>query len=164
MNTVMSEILSWDEYFMGVAMLSAQRSKDPSTRVGCCIVSDKRIVAVGYNGMPRGCDDSEFPWGRDGAPLESKYLYVVHAELNAILNATADLRGATLYTSLFPCNECCKAIIQSGISRIVYISDKHCESDAVIAAKRMLDSAGVVYSRFESDKKSISVSLDVSDV
>lgn len=160
----MSEILSWDEYFMGVAMLSAQRSKDPSTQVGCCIVSDKRIVAVGYNGMPRGCDDSEFPWGRDGAPLESKYLYVVHAELNAILNATADLRGATLYTSLFPCNECCKAIIQSGISRIVYISDKHCESDAVIAAKRMLDSAGVVYSRFESDKKSISVSLDVSDV
>lgn len=116
-------------------------------------MSDKRIVAVGYNGMPRGCDDAVFPWGRDGAPLESKYLYVVHAELNAIFNATSDLRGATLYTSLFPCNECCKAIIQSGISRIVYISDKHCESDAVIAAKRMLDSAGVIYSRFESEKK-----------
>lgn len=127
-------------------------------------MSDKRIVAVGYNGMPRGCDDAVFPWGRDGAPLESKYLYVVHAELNAILNATSDLRGATLYTSLFPCNECCKAVIQSGISRIVYISDKHSESDAVIAAKRMLDSAGVIYSRFESEKKSITVSLDVSDV
>lgn len=160
----MTIVLNWDEYFMGIAMLSAQRSKDPSTRVGCCIVLDKKIVAVGYNGMPYGCDDSEYPWGRDGTPLESKYLYVVHAELNAILNATASLKGATLYTSLFPCNECCKAIIQSGIKKIVYISDKHSQTDSVIAAKRMLDSAGISYNQFISEKKSISISLDILDV
>ena len=151
----MSEILSWDEYFMGVAMLSAQRSKDPSTRVGCCIVSDKRIVAVGYNGMPRGCDDSEFPWGRDGAPLESKYLYVVHAELNAILNATADLRGATLSTSLFPCNECAKAIIQAGIQTIVYESDKYANDASTRASKRMLNAAGVRYYQYNPTGRKI---------
>ena len=158
------ETLNWDEYFMGIAMLSAQRSKDPSTRVGCCIVSNKRIVAVGYNGMPWGCSDETFPWERDGTPLETKYLYVVHAELNAILNATNSLQGATLYTSLFPCNECCKAIIQSGIQKIVYISDKHYKTDSVISAKRMLDSAGVTYSKFESKRKQVIIELDPSAV
>lgn len=160
----MARVLNWDEYFMGVAMLSAQRSKDPMTRVGCCIVQDRKIVAVGYNGMPYGCDDTEYPWGREGTPLESKYLYVVHAELNAILNATSSLIGATLYTSLFPCNECCKAIIQSGIKKIVYISDKHHQTDSVVASKRMLDSAGVSYVQFQSEDKHISISLDVFDI
>ena len=109
-------IISWDEYFMGVALFSAYRSKDPHTQVGACIVNeDKHIVGVGYNGMPNGCDDHEYPWGRTGEFAEQKYPYVVHAELNAILNASTSLKGCRIYTSLFPCNECCKAIIQSGI-------------------------------------------------
>ena len=152
------KIISWQQYFMGVAMLSAQRSKDPSTRVGCCIVSDKRIVAVGYNGMPRGCDDSEFPWGRDGAPLESKYLYVVHAELNAVLNANGrDLRGSKLYVALFPCNECAKAIIQSGVKEVYYLSDKYADTLATMASKRMMDSAGVRYIQMRTEIKSITL-------
>ena len=118
----MKRIISWDEYFMGVAKLSAKRSKDPNTQVGCCIVNqDKRIVAVGYNGMPRGCKDEEFPWAnRQGALQDTKYAYVVHAELNAILNATTPLAGCSLYVTLFPCNECMKAIIQSGIKEVTF--------------------------------------------
>ena len=118
--------ISWDEYFMGVAMLSALRSKDPSTKVGACIVNqNKRIVGIGYNGLPCGCNDDEFPWERTGGFLDTKYAYVVHAEPNAILNSTSDLTGATLYVTLFPCNECAKLIIQSGIREIVYIYQKH---------------------------------------
>ena len=122
-----ADYLSWDEYFMGIAMLSAMRSKDPSTQVGACIVnSEKRILSVGYNGMPRCCSDDEFPWDRDGAPLSSKYLYVCHAELNAILNnAGAPLNGCSVYVALFPCNECAKAIIQCGIKKVFYLSDKY---------------------------------------
>ena len=139
-------MLNWDDYFMYVAVLSAQRSKDPNTKVGTCIVNEeKKIVAVGYNGMPRGCNDTEFPWGRTGEYLDQKYLYVVHAELNAILNATCKLTNCILYTCLFPCNECCKAIIQSGIKRIYYLCDKYNDTDSVIAAKKMLDAAGVAY-------------------
>ena len=123
----MKRIISWDEYFMGVAKLSAKRSKDPNTQVGCCIVNnDKRIVAVGYNGLPRNCDDNDFPWNcREGALQDTKYAYVVHAELNAILNATTPLTGCTLYVTLFPCNECMKAIIQAGIKEVVYEDNKY---------------------------------------
>ncbi len=139
--------ISWDEYFMGVAALSAKRSKDPNTQVGACIVNEeKRIVGIGYNGFPRGCEDDVFPWGKGNAdPLENKYPYVVHAEANCILNTTAKLTGATLYVTLFPCNECAKLLIQSGIEEIVYLSDKHALSDSVKASKRMLDAAGVKY-------------------
>lgn len=138
------DVLSWDEYFMGLAHLSALRSKDPSTQVGACIVSaDKKVVGIGYNGLPRGCDDDDFPWIREGEFLETKYPFVVHAELNAILNSNQDLRGCSLYVSLFPCNECAKAIIQAGIKRIVYESDKYADTDSVKASKRMLTAAEV---------------------
>lgn len=137
-------VLSWDEYFMGLAHLSAMRSKDPSTQVGAVIVdAEHKVVGIGYNGLPIGCSDDEFPWDREGGMLETKYAFVVHAELNAILNSTRDLHGCTLYVSLFPCNECAKAIIQSGIRRIVYEDDKYAAADNVIASKRMLNAAGV---------------------
>lgn len=137
-------VLSWDEYFMGLAHLSAMRSKDPSTQVGAAIVDQEhKVVGIGYNGFPIGCSDDEFPWSRDGGMLESKYAFVVHAELNAILNSTRDLHGCTLYVSLFPCNECAKAIIQSGIRRIVYENDKYAGENNVIASKKMLKAAGV---------------------
>lgn len=138
------DVLSWDEYFMGLAHLSALRSKDPSTQVGACIVSaDKKVVGIGYNGLPRGCDDDDFPWIREGEFLETKYPFVVHAELNAILNSNQDLRGCSIYVSLFPCNECAKAIIQAGIKRIVYECDKYADTDSVKASKRMLTAAEV---------------------
>ena len=138
-----SDYISWDEYFMGIAMLAAKRSKDPSTQVGACIVStDNIIISTGYNGMPKGCSDDEFPWEREGE--ENKYPYVVHAELNAILNANGrDLRDSRLYVALFPCNECAKAIIQSGVKEVVYLSDKYADTPVTKASKRMLDAAGV---------------------
>lgn len=139
--------ISWDEYFMGIAMLAAMRSKDPNTQVGACIVNkDNIIVSTGYNGMPKGCSDDEYPWERTGEA--TKYPFVVHAELNAILNAAGrDVRGSRIYVSLFPCNECAKAIIQSGIKEILYLSDKYTNSMATLASKKMLDSAGVKYTR-----------------
>ena len=153
-------IIDWDEYFMGVALLSAKRSKDPHTQVGACIINeDKRIVGVGYNGMPKGCHDNDFPWAREGATLEQKYLYVVHAELNAILNSTQSLKNCTIYTALFPCNECCKAIIQSGIKQIVYLSDKYQNTDSVISSKRMFDAAKVTYRQFNPAQKEIKLSF-----
>lgn len=137
-------VLSWDDYFMGLAHLSAKRSKDPSTQVGAVIVSqDHRVIGIGYNGFPNGCDDDDFPWDREGEVIQTKYPYVVHAELNAILNSNANCSGGILYVSLFPCNECAKAIIQAGIKKIVYECDKYAESDSVIASKMMLRSAGV---------------------
>lgn len=139
-----TDVLTWDEYFMGLAHLSAKRSKDPSTQVGACIVSpDHKVVGIGYNGFPNGCSDDEFPWAREGEFGDTKYPFVVHAELNAILNSNADLRGCSVYVSLFPCNECAKAIIQSGIRRIVYESDKYANTDGTLASKRMLRAAGV---------------------
>ncbi|MBR6510582.1 MAG: dCMP deaminase family protein [Clostridia bacterium] len=155
------DYLSWDEYFMGIASLSAMRSKDPSTQVGACIVnSDKRILSMGYNGMPRCCSDDEFPWDKKDTALDSKYLYVCHAELNAILNcAVGSVRGCTVYTTLFPCNECAKAIIQSGITEVVYASDKYADSDSVLASKRMFDTAGVKYRPYTSANKEIKISL-----
>ena len=137
--------ISWDTYFMGVALLSSKRSKDPNTKVGACIVNGaKRIIGIGYNGFPFGCSDDEFPWARDKGFLDSKYPYVVHAEPNAILNSTASLEGATLYVTLFPCHECAKLIIQSGIKEIVYISDKNANDDTTVASKRLLSAAGVI--------------------
>lgn len=138
------QILTWDEYFMSLAHLSGLRSKDPNTQVGACIVNqDNRVVGIGYNGLPYGCVDEEYPWGREGDFIDTKYPYVVHAELNAILNSTTSLKNCTIYVSLFPCNECSKAIIQSGIKDVVYESDKYANTDAVKVSKRMLKSAGV---------------------
>lgn len=156
-----TDYLSWDEYFMSIAMLSAMRSKDPSTQVGACIVnSEKRILSMGYNGMPKHCSDDEFPWDRDGSPLSSKYLFVCHAELNAILNCNSgSLKGCTVYSTLFPCNECAKAIIQSGIAEVVYMSDKYSESDSVLASKRMFDTAGVKYRLYTPTGKKINLEL-----
>ena len=137
-------IISWEEYFMGLAHLSALRSKDPNTQVGACIVdSENKVVSIGYNGMPRGCDDRKFPWERQGSFLETKYAFVVHAELNAILNSPRPVAGCTIYVSLFPCNECAKAIIQSGIRKIVYESDKYDGTEGNVASKKMLNEAGV---------------------
>ena len=137
-------IISWDEYFMGLAHLSALRSKDPNTQVGACIVDkDKKVVSIGYNGMPRGCDDNEFPWSREGDFLDTKYPFVVHAELNAILNSPRSLKDCTIYVSLFPCNECAKAIIQSGIKKVVYESDKYDGTDSNTASKKLFKAAGV---------------------
>ena len=150
--------ISWDEYFMGVALLSAKRSKDPNTKVGACIVNEeKRIVGIGYNGFPYGCDDNVFPWANDKHldQLDTKYPYVVHAEPNAILNSTTKLNGTTLYVTLFPCNECAKLIIQSGIRRVVYMEDKYNGTPTDIASKKMLDAAGVVYSQMTKIKVSL---------
>ena len=146
-----SDYISWDEYFMGIALLAARRSKDPSTQVGACIVSeDNIIISTGYNGMPKGCSDDDFPWDREGE--QTKYPYVVHAELNAILNANGrDLRGSRVYVALFPCNECAKAIIQSGIKEVIYLSDKYADTMGNFASKRMLDAAGVRYSAMKTD-------------
>ena len=147
------DYIGWDEYFMGVALLSSKRSKDPNTKVGACIVnSEKRIVGIGYNGFPVGCDDKEFPWGRDGDFLDTKYPYVVHAEPNAILNSNSNTRGCTLYVSLFPCNECAKLIIQSGVKEIVFISNKYEESDSSVASRKMFEAAGVKYRQMPSPK------------
>ena len=138
--------LSWDEYFMGIASLSALRSKDPSTQVGACIVNEeKRILSMGYNGMPHHCHDDEYPWEREGGFLNTKYPYVVHAEPNAILNSTTSLENATLYVTLFPCHECAKLIIQSGIKEIVYMGDKYDGTESDQASKKMLKSAGVTW-------------------
>lgn len=146
---------------MGVALLSAKRSKDPSTQVGACIVNSKnKIVGAGYNGLPAGCDDDEFPWEKQGDFLQTKYPYVCHAELNAILNNIGmDLHGCRIYTALFPCNECAKAIIQSGITEVIFLSDKYAESDSSLASKRMLETAGINYRKVESKIESIELSF-----
>ena len=137
------DYISWDEYFMGVALLAAKRSKDPNTQVGACIVNrSRRILSTGYNGFPYGCSDDTFSWDRSGD--DTKYKYVVHAELNAILNAHGkSLEGARLYVDLVPCNECAKAISQSGISEVVYLYDKYADDETTIASKKMLTAAGV---------------------
>ncbi len=145
----MGRVISWDQYFMGVAKLSAFRSKDPNTQVGACIVSpENKIVGVGYNGLPWGCEDTDFPWdNREGEMYDTKYPYVVHAELNAILNSIQKLQGCRIYVSLFPCHECAKAIIQSGIKEIIYEDDKYNDTPSDRASKRMLDAAGVTYKK-----------------
>ncbi|PKK96519.1 MAG: cytidine deaminase [Tenericutes bacterium HGW-Tenericutes-3] len=145
-----NDYISWDEYFMGVAKLSSLRSKDPSTQVGACIINpDKRIVGIGYNGLPQGCNDEDYPWANEGDFVDTKYPYVVHAEANAILNATTNLKGSSIYVTLFPCNECAKLIIQSGIKEIVFESNKYADSKEHKAAIKMLKSSGVVYRQIE---------------
>ncbi|MBQ5950892.1 MAG: dCMP deaminase family protein [Lachnospiraceae bacterium] len=154
--------ISWDEYFMGVAELSARRSKDPNTQVGACIVSENnKILSMGYNGFPIGCSDDEFPWAREGdSEYEKKYLYVVHSELNAILNFRGgSLDGSKIYVTLFPCNECCKAIIQAGIRTVIFGDDKYAGTDAVRAGKRMFDAAGVRYYRYSPTGRVIDIHL-----
>ena len=153
------DYISWDEYFMGIAILSAMRSKDDSSQVGACIVSpENKILSLGYNGMPIGCNDDDMPWDREGDELETKYMYVCHAELNAILNsAHSDLRGSRVYVTLFPCNECAKAIIQSGVKEVYYLSDKYADSMSTLASKKMMDSAGVKYTQLRTDLKEITL-------
>ncbi len=157
------DYISWDEYFMGVAMLTGFRSKDPNTPVGACIVSaDHKILSMGYNGFPVGCSDDEFPWEREGEFGDTKYAYVTHSELNAILNYRGDnrdLEGATLYVSLFPCNECAKAIIQSGIRRVVYLSDKYAGEPMTIASRRMFEAAGVKTEQYVKSGRKIEIEL-----
>ncbi len=156
-----TDYISWDEYFMGIAILSAQRSKDSGTQVGACIVSnDNKILSVGYNGMPTGCDDDVMPWDREGGMLESKYAFVCHAELNAILNNDGtSLKGAKCYTTLFPCNECAKAIIQSGIKEVIYYSDKYSDTDSTIASKRMFNIVGVKLRKYQPTGRELHINV-----
>ena len=151
------DYISWDEYFMGVAVLSSLRSKDPSTQVGACVASDRnKVLTMGYNGMPIGCNDEVMPWGREGDDiLNQKYMYVCHAEFNAILNARVSLDGSRIYVTLFPCNECAKAIIQSGIKEVIYFDDKYKDLPMTIASKKMFDLAGVKYRKFEGTMPTI---------
>lgn len=153
--------LTWDEYFMGLAILSAERSKDPGTQVGACIVdSNNKIISVGYNGAPIGFDDDkDMKWDREGEFLDTKYPYVCHSELNAILNSKAPVRDCKIYVTLFPCNECTKAIIQSGINEIIYLSDKYNGTKENLAAKRMLDVCGIKYSEYKKCGKTYTINL-----
>lgn len=155
------DYLSWDEYFMGVAYLAGMRSKDPNTQVGACIVGeDNKILSIGYNGFPAGCSDEKFPWERQGDMLHTKYAFVTHAELNAILNYKGgNLAGAKLYVSLFPCNECAKSIIQCGIRKVIYADDKYAGTDADTASKMMFDAAGVVYEKYQASGNRIEIDL-----
>lgn len=156
------DYISWDEYFMGIALLSAQRSKDENTQVGACIVNrENKILSLGYNGMPIGCQDDDMPWERSGEnPIDTKYMYVCHAELNAILNrSSASLEGATLYVTLFPCNECAKAIIQSGLREIVYMSDKYADTANTIASKKMFDMVGIKYRQYKPTGRTLNIEL-----
>jgi dCMP deaminase len=154
--------ISWDEYFMGIAKLSAERSKDPNTQVGACIVNESRkIVATGYNGMPTGVKDEDMPWEREGDFLKTKYAYVCHAELNAILNSVAKLDGCTLYVTLFPCNECAKAVIQAGIKEVVYGDDKYADTDGTKASKLMLKKCGIKCTRYKASGKTVKIELQI---
>lgn len=155
--------LTWDEYFMSIAKLSSMRSKDPNTQVGACIVAaDNRILSIGYNGAPNGYSDDNFPWDREGTPLETKYLFVCHAEMNAILNyrgSRKDLEGAKIYVDLFPCNECAKLIIQSGIKEVLYICDKYADTDEVKASKNLFDTCSVKYRKLNFEEKDINIKI-----
>jgi len=155
------DYITWDEYFMGLAILSAERSKDPNTQVGACIVNgDNKIISVGYNGAPNGYDDDkDMTWEREGNFLETKYTYACHSELNAILNSSVSVKDCKIYVTLFPCNECAKAIIQSGIKEVIYLSDKYDGTDMNIAAKKMLGTCGVKYTKYESKGKELKITL-----
>ena len=161
MSSKREDYINWDEYFMGVAHLSGMRSKDPNTQVGACIVSQNhKILSMGYNGFPAGCSDDEFPWGREGDELDTKYPFVTHSELNAILNYRGgSLEGTKLYVSLFPCNECAKAIIQAGIREVVYDSDKYNGMPSDVASKKMFDAAGVKYTKYQKSGKKLEIEV-----
>ena len=158
-NKQRRDYLNWDQYFMGIAKLSALRSKDPNTQVGACIVGDdNRILSIGYNGTPNGYKDGAFPWDREGSPLETKYLYVCHAEMNAVLNYRGnrkELENAKIYVDLFPCNECAKIIIQAGIKEVVYLCDKYANTNSVIASKKLFDTCGVKYRQIEETNREV---------
>ena len=159
------DYISWNEYFMGLALLSGKRSKDPTTQVGACIIDeDKKIVGIGYNGFPLGSSDDNMPWGKQGDFLETKYPYVVHAELNAILNSIKSLKGCTVYVTHFPCNECAKAIVQSKISKVIYLSDKHKDKDSFKASKRILENAGVKIEKISFGNKKIILDFDETNL
>ncbi|KAK4887572.1 hypothetical protein RN001_003843 [Aquatica leii] len=162
-TTKRSDYISWHEYFMATAFLAAKRSKDPITQVGACIVDhDHKIVGIGYNGMPIGCSDDEFPWSKDGK--ETKHLYVCHAEMNAIINKNiVDLKDCIMYVALFPCNECAKFIIQSGIKEVVYMSDKHSHKCTTIASKKMFNAADVKYWQYIPKNKSLVIDFTEID-
>lgn len=155
------QYINWDEYFMGIAMLSGERSKDPNSQVGACIVSqDNKILSMGYNGFPIGCSDDKISWEREGEFTETKYPYVCHAELNAILNYTGtSLRGSKAYVTLFPCNECAKAIIQCGIKEVIYMSDKYADTDSTKVSKKMFDMCNVKYTKYIPTGKTIELNL-----
>lgn len=161
MSEKRTDYISWDECFMGIASLIALRSKDPNTQVGACIVSeDNKILSMGYNGMPIGCSDDEFPWNSDKDPYNNKYLYTTHSELNAILNYRGgSLENSKIYVTLFPCNECAKAIIQSGIKEVVYDCDKYADTDSVRASKRMLRASGVKIRHYEASGRELNIKL-----
>lgn len=154
------DYISWDEYFMGVAILASMRSKDPSTTVGACIVnSDNKIISTGYNGSPTGYNDDEMPWEREGDFQNTKYAYVCHSELNAILNSPSIVKGCRVYVTLFPCNECAKAIVQAGIKEVIYLSDKYKDTDGIKVSKKILDICGVKYREYEVKNKKIEIEL-----
>ncbi len=154
------DYISWDEYFMGVALLASMRSKDPSTTVGACIVnSDNKIISTGYNGSPTGYDDDTMPWDREGDFQNTKYAYVCHSELNAILNSPSIVKGCKVYVTLFPCNECAKAIVQSGIKEVIYLSDKYKDTDSNCVSKRILDTCGVKYRKLNFEEKDINIKI-----
>lgn len=158
-------VISWGEYFMGIALFSGKRSKDPNTQLGCCIVSpDNVIMSIGYNGFPRGCGDDQLPWGRTGSLCETKYPYVVHAELNAILNSNRDLRGCKLYVGMHPCNECTKAIIQSGIKEVYYLSDKYHNLPEYEAARKMFSLAGIKVEQFKTNLKELTINYEIDKI
>lgn len=154
------DYITWDEYFMGIAILSSQRSKDPNSQVGACIVNDEmRILSIGYNGAPKGLSDDDMPWEREGAFVDTKYAYVCHSELNAILNYAGNLKDTTLYVTLFPCNECAKVLAQKGIKEVIYLSDKYSGTDSDIVSKKILDAAGIKYRKYEPTNKEIIINL-----
>lgn len=161
MSDKRDDYISWDEYFMGVAKMSALRSKDPNTQVGACIVSnDNKILSMGYNGFPIGCSDDEFPWAREGEEINVKYMYTAHGELNAILNYRGgSLDNAKIYVTLFPCNECAKAIIQSGIKTVVYENDKYADTAAVLASKRMFKAAGIHFYPYKKTGRTLNIEV-----
>ncbi|KAJ8974729.1 hypothetical protein NQ317_005567 [Molorchus minor] len=166
LNSKREDYLEWHEYFMATAFLAAKRSKDPCTQVGACIVNeDKVIVGIGYNGMPNGCPDDEFSWSKEtNQGLENKHMYVCHAEVNAIVNKNCtNLKNCMLYVALFPCNECAKVIIQSGIKEVFYISDKHAHKIYTIASKKMFDAAGVKYRQLIPRQKQIVIDFSEID-
>jgi dCMP deaminase len=152
--------ISWDEYFMGIAYLSAMRSKDPNTQIGACIVNNEnKIVGTGYNGFPIGCCDEKLPWNREGKKLETKYPFVVHAEANAILNSTQNLKGCRLFVGLFPCNECAKLIIQSKINEVIFVSDKYADLDEFKASRKLLQMGGIKIRQFIPKNEELTIEM-----
>ncbi|XP_053399602.1 deoxycytidylate deaminase-like [Mercenaria mercenaria] len=157
-NKKRSNYLNWEEYFMGIALITAQRSKDPNRQVGSCIVNaEKRIIGTGYNGMPNGCSDDVLPWGKNSPEkLKNKDYYVCHSEMNAIVNKmSSDVRGSTIYVTYFPCNECAKLLIQAGIKQVVYYEDNYKEVSE--ASRKMLKMARVKTKKYKPTGRTLKI-------